>query len=159
MAPLCYTNILFEYSQSGRTKYKTNVSANINQLEIMGKQTKNPAKMQKKIEAANNDTLSKQYNKFDKINYDSSDSENNLPSGRQSSATAAAIGGKIPVIDPDNNVDYMVQNQIQSFMTNGSGGYVGMGKPMTQTEYDEMRKQESLSGNSKPHHVISARDQ
>lgn len=116
----------------------------------MGKQTKNPAKIQKKKDLENDqpslipDTLSQQYNKFNCINYDSED-DDTIP---QPTVIHQQNRGTLPIVDPDNNIDYMIQNHIHSYMTlNGTSGLnVGMGKPLTQTEYDEMRRLELQKG-------------
>lgn len=126
-----------------------------NKRLAMGKQTKNPTKLQKKADAASraDDALTKQYSKFDKIDCGSSDDEDTPRVTFK--PPSQPLGGKLPVVDADQNLEYMLQHEIQSYMTNGSGMNVGMGKPMTQAEYDEMRRQERLRGNDKDHQVIS----
>ena len=107
----------------------------------MGKQTKNPSKIQKKNDAAlkQQDSLTQQYSKFDKINYDSSDSEsNNKPKAVQVIANKNNTAKALPIIDQQNNLEYMINNQIDSYMTNSQGMHIGMGKPLTQAEYDAL---------------------
>ena len=59
------------------------------------------------------------------------------------------------MVDTDRNLEYMIQNQIHSYMSNSSGLNVGMGKPLTQAEYEEMRRMEKRAGNVHSPTVVS----
>lgn len=111
----------------------------------MGKQTKNPVKLEKKNQRK--DTLSEQYDKFNNIQYESSDDDIRKPSTHEplkhsQKSNHDGVKSKLPIVNPTENLDYMIQNQIHSYMSNASGLNIGMGKPLTQKEYDEMRQQE-----------------
>ena len=118
----------------------------------MGKQTKNPAKLQKKKEFK--DTLSEQYDKFNNIQFDSSDDDETHPKGVGISGVHPKIitppkkhpaqnsnKQNIPIISSDENLEYMVQNQIEQYMTNSQGMHMGVGKPLTQEEYNQLQHQ------------------
>lgn len=108
----------------------------------MGKDSKDPIKIakkqHKKIERQNNETtddaLSRNYAKFDKINYDS-DSSNTDSSNKES------LKGKLPIIDCENNLEYMIKQGISQYIVGkDSNVHCGIGAPLTQKEFDQLKE-------------------
>tara|TARA_B100001287_G_C22667920_1_gene523780 strand:- start:1615 stop:2007 length:393 start_codon:yes stop_codon:yes gene_type:complete len=122
----------------------------------MGKQSKNPAKIEKRqqakisqtggfaptskgTDAKNSSKLVWPNNlqKFDNINTDSDCSDSEDSNKKK---------GQLPVINKDDNLQYMIDQGIQQYMFGkDSNIHCGMGKPLTQKEFDEIRKKESIN--------------
>tara|TARA_Y100000389_G_scaffold200860_1_gene242227 strand:- start:3324 stop:3695 length:372 start_codon:yes stop_codon:yes gene_type:complete len=112
----------------------------------MGKTSKNPAKIAKKrekevsCEDIKRPTLAEKYEYFDKLQYDS-DSE--LPSPRLSGKAGVDQKGRLPIIDSDKNLEYMIQQGIQEYMVGkDSNLHCGIGTPLTQREFDQLKENE-----------------
>ena len=113
----------------------------------MGKESKDPIKIakkqQKKIDKKNNETatdnsLSKNYAKFDNINYDSD------------SSNSDSLKGKLPIIDSDKNFEYMIQQGISQYMVGKESNiHCGIGTPLTQKEFDQLKEESKVIVNKK----------
>jgi len=106
---------------------------------MMGKSSKDPkkiAKKQIKKEDKNKDTLSEKYNYFDKIDYSTDSSSEGVTNTKNDN-----LKGRLPIIDSNKNLEFMIQQGIQEYMVGkDSNIHCGIGKPLTQKEFDQLQE-------------------
>lgn len=95
----------------------------------MGK-IKTEKKQMKKQQRAN-DTLSEQYSKFDSIN---TDSDEDTPKPKEKS--------QLPVISSSEQLEWMKEQGILSYMQGSHNVNIGLGKPLTEAQFKEMKDKE-----------------